>query len=209
MQAMDRDIIECKVKYLRREFKTEDESFKAVEDSYREYEECKSMVDENLSTIMDETKLRLNARIGQRQYTNCVMNQLKNHAFYEEKILLAQITDYSKISWTFWKYFDRNAQFRQLSDEIKSIEDEEVNYCVNTTTQDNETSEKHHETSTRYLKTSSENGENDGENGSGGEPESETDYNYDDDYSGTRKRRDVSKTSKSNVHRKDDFFFVI
>lgn len=130
-KSKDKGKIECLVQYLKNEENVYDECFDSVSDFYGDYQSCASEVRDNLNNILDATKLRLNQQIGQRQYTTCVMNQLRNHESYNRNILLAQVMDYARVSWTFWKYFDRNSHLKQIEEALKTVESNEVKYCVN------------------------------------------------------------------------------
>lgn len=133
IKAKDKEKIECIVKYLKEENLTDDESFNSVGHFNGDYQDCKEMIKQDLNDVVEETKLRLNEMIGLRQYTNCVMNQLKQHEFYDEKILLSKVLNHAKISWKFWMYFERNSWLKVVKQEITIIEEEKVNYCVNNT----------------------------------------------------------------------------
>lgn len=131
IKAKDSAKIECLVHYLREENRMSDESFDSVGNFYGDYSDCKELVRQNLNDIADNTKLQLNEVTGLRQYTNCVMNQLKQHDAYEQNVLLSQVLDYAKVSWKFWTFFDRNSLHKRAMQEITTIEEEKVNYCVN------------------------------------------------------------------------------
>lgn len=133
IKAKDKGKIECIVKYLKEENRISDESFNSVGHFNGDYQDCREIIKQDLTDVAEETKLRLNEMTGLRQYTNCVMNQLKQHEFYDEKILLSQVLNHAKISWKFWMYFERNSWLKVVKQEITTIEEEKVNYCVNNT----------------------------------------------------------------------------
>jgi hypothetical protein len=197
IKAKDKDRIECAVEYLKTEFKSNDESFNAVGDFSKNYEQCKEFLEENFNKILDETRERINTKTGLRQYTNCVINQLRNHEPYKEKILLAQVADYSKISWMFWEFFARRSHLNQIQLELEIIEDSEINYCRQNS--------KNFQSEGNHVSTSTPD-HSVNEDGSGYEDDNDYEYAANEE---TRKRRDVSHVSKSLLHREDDFFFHI
>lgn len=131
LKAEKKDKAVCTAHYLRNKLFVEDESFNAVEIYFGDHQNCTTSVEQDFVDFLDNIKPRLNAETGQRQYTNCVVNQLKNNYFYKEIVLLETVLDYSKFSLKFWKFFDRNSRIKQFHNEMTMIEKNEVNYCMN------------------------------------------------------------------------------
>lgn len=131
MKAGNKRRIECIVSSLQFSGNIHDESFNSVGIFFGDSEKCEENIKKDFDDWLDITKLKLNNKIGQRQYTNCVVNRLRNHQIYMQMFLLTQVLEHTKVSWSFWKYFDRKGRLEDISGGITRIEDSETQICVN------------------------------------------------------------------------------
>lgn len=139
MKEHKREKISCVVKYLKDEKTCEDESFNAVGHFTGDYQQCLEARILEWDEFLNATRLRLENITGK---SDCVVERLRTHEIYEEKVLLAEVLDYAKITLLFWKYFERKSNADRLNEEVKIIEDIEVNYCAASSRVDDWHSEK-------------------------------------------------------------------
>lgn len=124
-KAAKKSIMQCQVNYLNSNG-FYDESFDSVGDFFGNKRQC---VEEMKKKIEIDTQKRLNAKAGHRSYTICMINFLKNDSNYNNGILLLEVIDYSKLSWKFWKYFERNSRYEILQNQMGFHETYALGYC--------------------------------------------------------------------------------
>lgn len=125
-KASDKIKIKCIVKFLQSNDVDDEtfESFRIGEQSY--HQSCPQIIQKTLK----ETAKCINEKRNERQYTDCVTTQLKSVKTYQEGMLLANVLEYSKVSWKFWKFFDRKARLLVLQQNLKKIEADQISYCA-------------------------------------------------------------------------------
>lgn len=126
----DKEKIECIVNSLRTNNNAHDEVFDSFGPYFGSEYDCNIEIKRNLDGVFDETQIRINNQIGQRQFTNCVLNRLKNNDVYKSLILMSQVLDYSKVSWKFWNYFNITNRLASAQQGLKLLEEFETISCV-------------------------------------------------------------------------------
>lgn len=122
-----RSKMECQAYFLK-EFYITDESFDSIADFAGDDEKCIYEIENKIKIIINETKERLNTQTNHRAVTICIEKQIDDKSYYY-KILLLEIIDFSKISWTFWKYFKRTENYNALIIDINKTESEAFEHC--------------------------------------------------------------------------------
>jgi hypothetical protein len=120
--------MECYVNYLTANSLT-DESFDSFGQFFGDVELCETIIETKIDDIESATKTRLNDIAGHRAYTICIIKTLKNDSNFVNKMLLLEVLDYTRISWKFWKYFERNSRYKNLESQLSFQESYAVNYC--------------------------------------------------------------------------------
>jgi hypothetical protein len=85
-------------------------------------------MESEIENLEKENIEKINAKTNHRAVTICIEKQLKDSSYYQ-KLLLLEIVDYSKISWKFWKYFERSEHYKVLSENLKEMEEKAFEHC--------------------------------------------------------------------------------
>lgn len=120
--------MECYVSYLIASSLT-DESFDSFGQFFGDAELCETIIENKIDDIESTTKSRLNDIAGHRAYTICIIKTLKNDSNFVNKILLLEVLEYTRVSWKFWKYFERNSRYKILKNQLNFQESYAINYC--------------------------------------------------------------------------------
>lgn len=120
--------MECYVSYLTASSLT-DESFSSFGQFFGDAELCETIIETKIDDIESTTKTRLNDIAGHRAYTICIIKTLKNDSNFVNKILLLEVLEYTRMSWKFWKYFERNSRYKILENQLSFQESYAINYC--------------------------------------------------------------------------------
>lgn len=99
--------------YYLREFHFTNEIFNSLSNFTGDHEKCIFNVDKKLEVLSNKRMERINSETKHRTDTICTERQLSKSHYYP-KILLLEIVDFSKISWKFWTYFERQKKFEEL-----------------------------------------------------------------------------------------------
>lgn len=116
----EKEKMQCFVRHLKT--MEDEECFNSVGEFYGEDTECDETIDAVFRESLKETEKELSNRISSWEITNCVLTNLKDQRLYQNKILLTQVLEHTKISWKFWKYFERKTRLNEVHDEIKQFE---------------------------------------------------------------------------------------
>jgi hypothetical protein len=114
-----------------------DESFNSINDYFDDYNDedngwCADFITNQIQDIEMETQNRLQEITGLRAYTICVMKYLKESKSFTKNVILLDVIDYARISWSFWNIFDRNFRYKMLKSELDDEENDAVSYCKRT-----------------------------------------------------------------------------
>jgi hypothetical protein len=120
--------MECYVNYLTSNSLT-DESFNSFGEFLGDADLCDTIIETKIDDIESSTKTRLNDIAGHRAYTICIIKTLKNDSNFVNKILLLEVLEYTRMSWKFWKYFERNSRYKILENQLNFQESYAINYC--------------------------------------------------------------------------------
>lgn len=120
--------MECTVKYLT-DKSYFDESFDSFGPFLGDPNWCEDYILNKISEIEESTQNKFYDITTHRSYAICMIKTLKNDSNFMNKVLLLEILDYTQVSWKIWKYFDRNARFKSLQNQIDYNELFAINYC--------------------------------------------------------------------------------
>jgi hypothetical protein len=120
--------IECQVVYLKDRGIT-DESFDSVGDYYGTDVWCHQRMIRKMDEIEYEAQERLMQVAGHRSYTICMINRLKDDTNYINKVIFIEILEFTRVSWSFWTFFDRNARLKILEEQLCFLEADALSYC--------------------------------------------------------------------------------
>ncbi|KAL7023669.1 hypothetical protein ACKWTF_012729 [Chironomus riparius] len=120
--------MECYVSYLTANSLI-DESFNSFGQFFGDAELCETIIENKIDDIESTTKTRLNDIAGHRAYTICIIKTLKNDSNFINRILMLEVLEYTRISWKFWKYFERNSRYKNLEHQLSFQESYAINYC--------------------------------------------------------------------------------
>lgn len=121
--------MECQAFYLQSKGINE-ESFDSVGEYLGPQEWCAQRIIRKKYEIENELQERFNQVAGHRAYTICVVKQLKDDQTYIPKVMLQEILEYSRISWRFWMFFERNSRCKIFKNQIEFVETSVLNYCI-------------------------------------------------------------------------------
>lgn len=129
--------MECFGHHLREEGGTliNPDAFTSVGLYFGDEDNCKELVSQ---TLFDAFKNKEDRFTKRNLATSCVINRLRDHDIYKLFILQSIVLDYSKISWTFWKYFEVRHQLEQTHLGMQLIEESEIIKCENRSYQDDD-----------------------------------------------------------------------
>lgn len=125
-KAKDKSKVECIVSSL----ETSEECFDSVGEFFGDPENCRQLVLEGFDRFLEDKRVHINEKTGQRQYTTCVINRLSNNDVYQDLVMLSEVLDHTKLSWTFWKYFARRERLNVVETEIDLIEARNIEDCL-------------------------------------------------------------------------------
>lgn len=114
--------MECLVDSMKN--KEDEECFGAVGPYNGQSADCVEMINATLESNFEVIKARLTFNTR-----DCLMEKLTTQESYMNKILLTQVLGYSKISWKFWKYFERNSRLTEVKEEMHIFEKEAEEKC--------------------------------------------------------------------------------
>jgi hypothetical protein len=126
MKAKDKSKIECIVSSL----EMSEECFSSVGEFLGDPENCRQLVLEDFDRYIEDKKIYINEKTGQRQYSTCVINRLSINDFYQDLVMLSEVLEHTKLSWTFWKYFERKNRLDEITKEIDLIESRDIDDCL-------------------------------------------------------------------------------
>ncbi|KAG5671090.1 hypothetical protein PVAND_001304 [Polypedilum vanderplanki] len=120
--------IECQAEYLRNR-SIIDESFDSIGEYKGTDDWCRSKIEILKGKIEYEAQERWNKLSGHRSYTICMRNRLIPDQNYINKVLLIEIVEFTKVSWSFWTYFARNERCKFYKDQLNCLESDAFKYC--------------------------------------------------------------------------------
>lgn len=125
--------MECYVNLLR-ENSVYDESFDSFSEYFGDYDSCEASVVVRMEEIESATVNRLSDANESFDSIRCVIKTMKNDPNYRSKVLLLEVLDFKRISWTFWKYFERSSRFHDYQNELNFQESFAINVCRKSST---------------------------------------------------------------------------
>jgi hypothetical protein len=120
--------IECQVFYLRNRG-VSDASFNSVDEFHGTEDWCRTRMHNKIGEIENEAQQRWNQLSGHRSYTICMRMQLISDPIYINTVLLTEILEFTRVSWSFWTFFERNERFKIFREKLRFQETEALKYC--------------------------------------------------------------------------------
>ena len=132
----DEEKIKCFVDHIRSEG---EECFSSVGEYHGDISECEQDIENSVYNYLEHKKPALNAIIltDLDKVSNCVFSQLKLHEYFINTVLLSETLKHTKISWAFWRYFERKIRLSEVEQQLDRIEKQAIENCKgNTETSD-------------------------------------------------------------------------
>ena len=84
-----------------------------------------------MDSYLERKKPAMNAIIltDLHQVSNCVFGKLKSQNFFTNSVLLSEVLKHTKISWKFYKYFERKVRLTEIEQQLERIEKQAIESC--------------------------------------------------------------------------------
>lgn len=155
LKITDKNKIECFKDHIKSE---DEECFSSVGEYQGEKVECERLIQDSVDSYLEQKKPTMNAIIltNLHKVSNCVFAKLKLQDFFTKKVLLSEVLKHTKISWKFYRYFERKVRLTEVEQQLDRIEKQAIESCGGNTENSDEVEDDDSSEFTGILEQSTE-----------------------------------------------------